>query len=66
MCVIASTPSSAERPRSGAPAAWADTPWKRNFADLLASDVSSLASLRSPACQWSTTSTSPKSPSRTM
>jgi hypothetical protein len=53
MWFIASTPSSADRPRSGAPAACADTPWKRNFADLLASDVEWLASLRSLACQCS-------------
>jgi hypothetical protein len=53
MLFMASTPSSAERPRSGAAAACAETPWKRNFADLFASELPGLASLRSPACQWS-------------
>ena len=32
---MASTASSAERPRWGAAAAWAATPWKRNFAVML-------------------------------
>ena len=40
---MASTPSSADRPCSGAPAACAEIPWKRNLADLLASDVDGLA-----------------------
>ncbi len=66
MKFIASTPSSAERPRSGAPAAWDDTPVKRNFADLLASEDSAFAAFWSSACQSSATSTSSKRPARTM
>jgi hypothetical protein len=66
MTFIASTPSSAERPLSGAPEAWADRPWKRNFADLLDSALSTPAKFTSEACQCSTASTSLKSPARTM
>jgi hypothetical protein len=43
MWFIASTPSRAERPRSGAAAACAETPRKRNFPLRLASEVSGLA-----------------------
>ena len=50
MAFIASTPSSAERPRSGAAAACADTPRKRNLPVTFARCCSALAALRSPGC----------------
>ena len=62
---IASTPSSADRPWSGAPAACAEIPRKRNFAERFASESPGLASFRSPGCHASTASTSEKNPSRT-
>jgi len=63
---MASTPSSAERPFSGAPEAWAEMPRKRNFADLFASALSMPAKFTSEACQCITASTSLKRPARTM
>ncbi len=47
---IASTASSAERPRSGAAAAWAAMPWKRNLADTMARLVDGLGSFDCPGC----------------
>ena len=66
MWFMASTPSSAERPWSGALAACADTPRKRNLADLLASDAEGFALFTPDGCQCNTASTSPKRPPRTM
>ena len=63
---IASTPSKAERPSSGAPAAWAEIPLNLNFPDLLELDVLELAELTSSGCQWRTTSTSLNKPALTM
>src|SRR5262245_9255510 len=65
-CPISITASSDERPLSGAPAACAACPWKRNFAEIFASDDFRLALLASPGCQARITSQSLKTPARAM
>jgi hypothetical protein len=48
---IASTPSNADLPLSGDPAAWAEIPENLNFADLFEFDDSAFAALELLGCQ---------------
>ena len=51
MKFIDSTASSADRPRSGAEAAWDDTPEKVNLAERLAKVLAESAALTEEGCQ---------------
>ena len=62
MKFIASTPSKAERPLSGAAAAWAAIPLNLKLATLYAKVEEGLALLLSPGCQCNTASTSLNTP----
>ena len=63
---MASTPSRADRPLCGDPAAWAEIPVNLNFADLFEFEDSAFAALELLGCQCNTASTSSNNPARTM